>query len=122
VAYFRNQVHRMDYPSSRARGWQIGSGPVEAACKMVVGQRLEGAGMRWGHEGADGVCHLRALLLSGAGQWEAFSAHRRKAGWELYPLRRRLPLSRARSGAKRSCSKRRAAASGASHDGWPVEV
>ncbi len=35
--------------------------------------------MRWGHEGADAVCHLRALLLSEKVQWDAFWAHRRKA-------------------------------------------
>jgi hypothetical protein len=78
VTYFRNQVHRMDYPSYRAKGWQIGSGPVEAACKSVVGQRMKGSGMRWGHEGADAVCHLRALLLSEEGQWEAFWKNRRR--------------------------------------------
>ena len=37
VTYFENQVHRMDYPAYRAKGWQIGSGPVESACKRVVG-------------------------------------------------------------------------------------
>jgi hypothetical protein len=78
VTYFRNQVHRMDYPSYRAKGWQIGSGPVEAACKTVIGQRMKGSGMRWGHEGADAVCHLRALLLSEDGQWEAFWRNRRR--------------------------------------------
>jgi hypothetical protein len=72
VRYFENQVHRMDYPRYRAKGWQIGSGPVESACKRVVGQRLKGAGMRWGEDGANAVCHLRALFLSDAGQWEAF--------------------------------------------------
>ena len=72
VAYFENQVHRMDYPSYVARGWQIGSGPVESACKTVVGQRLKGAGMRWGEQGSDGVCHLRALFLSEKGQWDTF--------------------------------------------------
>jgi hypothetical protein len=72
VGYFANQVHRMDYPAYRARGWQIGSGPVESACKRVVGQRLKGAGMRWGEDGADAVCHLRALFLSDKGQWEGF--------------------------------------------------
>jgi len=72
VGYFANQVHRMDYPTYRARGWQIGSGPVESACKRVVGQRLKGAGMRWGEDGANGVCHLRALFLSDKGQWDAF--------------------------------------------------
>jgi hypothetical protein len=79
VTYFRNQYHRMDYPSYRAKGWQIGSGPVEAACKTVVGRRMKGSGMRWGHEGADAVCHLRALLLSEKGQWDTFWAQRRKA-------------------------------------------
>jgi hypothetical protein len=72
VGYFENQVHRMDYPTYRAKGWQIGSGPVESACKRVVGQRLKGAGMRWGEDGANAVCHLRALFLSDNGPWEAF--------------------------------------------------
>jgi hypothetical protein len=72
VTYFTNQVHRMDYPSYVAKGWQIGSGPVESACKTVVGQRLKGGGMRWGAEGADAVCHMRALFRSADGQWEAF--------------------------------------------------
>jgi hypothetical protein len=72
VTYFANQVTRMDYPSYVAKGWQIGSGPVASACKTVVGQRLKGAGMRWGADGADAVCHLRAVFRSGDGQWEAF--------------------------------------------------
>ena len=60
LVYFGNQVHRMDYPGYRAKGWLIGSGPVEAACKQVVGQRLKGTGMRWGEGGADAECPLRA--------------------------------------------------------------
>jgi hypothetical protein len=72
VTYFNNQVHRMDYPAYQAKGWCIGSGAVESACKRVVGQRLKGAGMRWGEDGADALCHLRALFLSDKGQWEAF--------------------------------------------------
>lgn len=75
VRYVENHVHRMDYPRYRALGWQIGSGPVESACKRVVGQRLKGAGMRWGEEGADAVCRLRALFLSETGPWEAFWSH-----------------------------------------------
>ena len=75
VRYVENHVHRMDYPRYRAKGWQIGSGPVESACKRVVGQRLKGAGMRWGAEGAEAVCRLRALFLSEQGQWEAFWSH-----------------------------------------------
>lgn len=72
LTYFTNQAHRMDYPTYQAKGWQIGSGPVESACKTVVGQRLKGAGMRWGEDGADAVCHLRALFRSESSQWEAF--------------------------------------------------
>ncbi len=34
--YFRNNVHRMDYPRYLANGWSIGSGAVESACKTVV--------------------------------------------------------------------------------------
>ena len=71
LVYLRNQAHRMDYPTYVAKGWQIGSGPVEAACKLV-GARLKGAGMRWGPAGADAVCHLRALFRSEASQWDAF--------------------------------------------------
>ena len=70
--YLRNNVHRMDYPTYLARGWMIGSGPVEAACKLVVGGRLKGSGMRWKEPGSDSLCHLRALFLSQSGQWEAF--------------------------------------------------
>jgi hypothetical protein len=77
LRYFCNHRHRMDYPRYLANGWQIGSGPVESACKTVVANRLKGSGMRWGKDGSDAVCHLRALYLSQPGQWEAF--------WKNYP-------------------------------------
>jgi hypothetical protein len=70
--YFGANVHRMEYPEYLAEGWQIGSGAVESACKTVVGQRLKGAGMRWGEQGAHALCHIRALYRSEKGQWEAF--------------------------------------------------
>ncbi len=72
VRYFENQSHRMDYPGYVAKGWAIGSGPVESACKTVIGQRMKGAGMRWGEDGADGLSHLRALFKSGDRQWDAY--------------------------------------------------
>lgn len=75
--YFRNHEHKMDYPRYLAHGWQIGSGPVESACKTVVNNRLAGSGMRWGAPGSNAVCHLRALFLSERSQWERF--------WEDYP-------------------------------------
>ena len=72
VTYFENQVHRMDYPHYISQGWQIGSGPVESACKTVIGQRMKGAGMRWGVDGADSISHLRALFRGETGQWDSF--------------------------------------------------
>jgi hypothetical protein len=75
LTYFGNNVHRMEYPEYLAEGWHIGSGVVESACKTVVGQRLKGAGMRWGEEGAHAMCHVRALYRSEKGQWQAFWDH-----------------------------------------------
>lgn len=72
VGYFENHVHRMDYPTYRAKGWAIGSGPIESACKTVIGKRMKGGGMRWGTDGADEMCHLRALFCSGEKQWDAY--------------------------------------------------
>lgn len=72
IRYFENQKHRMDYPSYCAKGWQIGSGPVESGCKSVVGARMKQAGMRWGTDGAKHVGHIRALFRGETGQWDAF--------------------------------------------------
>jgi hypothetical protein len=73
VGYFENNEHRTDYPSYKSHGWDIGSGPTEAACK-VVGSRLKDSGMRWLEEGAARVAPLRALYLSGLDAWDAFWA------------------------------------------------
>jgi hypothetical protein len=72
MGYFRNQVHRMDYPRYEANGWFIGSGAIESACKTVVNARLKGTGMRWSESGSHAVCHVRALYRSEKGQWNAF--------------------------------------------------
>jgi hypothetical protein len=72
TGYVRNSLHRMDYPRYQKEGWQIGSGHIEAACKTVVNQRLKQSGMRWGSDGADAVCQLRALYEGESSQWDAF--------------------------------------------------
>jgi len=66
LGYFTKHRARMAYPSFRRRRMMIGSGPVEAGCKVVVGYRLKQAGMRWRHAGADAVIGLRCLVLNGA--------------------------------------------------------
>lgn len=63
--YFNKYRRYMNYPKYRAKGMMIGSGPVEAACKIVVGQRLKQAGMRWTKNGADVVLAVRCAILGG---------------------------------------------------------
>jgi len=73
VAYYEENGHRADYPAYRARGWDVGSGPTEAGCKVLQG-RLKGAGMRWSVAGSEQVGALKALYASGEGLWDAFWA------------------------------------------------
>jgi hypothetical protein len=72
LTYFRNHVGRMNYPEYLQRGWQIGSGAVESACKKVINRRLNMGGMRWGEAGGNALADLRALFCSDADQWDAF--------------------------------------------------
>jgi hypothetical protein len=59
--YLKNNVPRMDYPRYREQGLPVGSGPVEAMCKTLVGGRCKQAGMRnWTYNGAEAVLRLRA--------------------------------------------------------------
>ncbi len=71
IGYFENNRHRTDYPSYLQKGWDIGSGPTEAGCK-IIGERLKGSGMRWVEEGAATVAALRALYVSGGNIWDGF--------------------------------------------------
>jgi hypothetical protein len=71
IGYFENNRHRTDYPSYRQKGWDIGSGPTEAGCK-IIGERLKGSGMRWVEAGAATVAALRALYVSGGQIWDGF--------------------------------------------------
>jgi hypothetical protein len=73
IGYFENNRHRTDYPTYRQNGWDIGSGPTEAGCK-IIGERLKGSGMRWVEEGAATVAALRALYVSGGKVWDGFWA------------------------------------------------
>ena len=39
AGYFEKHAPRMQYKAFREKGYQIGSGVIESACKHVVGQR-----------------------------------------------------------------------------------
>jgi hypothetical protein len=56
-AYFANQSHRMDYQEMADRGWPIGSGAVESACRQKQ-CRFKRPGQFWTQQG---LRHLLAL-------------------------------------------------------------
>lgn len=70
--YVRKNLHRMDYPDYLARGWQIGSGSIESACKNVINARLNGTGMRWSEHGTDELAHGRALYKAQHCAWDDY--------------------------------------------------
>ena len=59
--YFEKHAKRMQYKTFREKGYQIGSGVIESACKHVVAQRCKQAGMRWDKPGIDAVLAWRCL-------------------------------------------------------------
>ena len=73
ITYFANQsgAGRMDYASRVAADEPIGSGVTEAACKVIVKQRLCGSGMKWTEGGAAVVLRLRALSYTPE-RWDQF--------------------------------------------------
>lgn len=77
ITYFTNNKERMRYDEYRAKGYHIGSGIIESACKHVVGQRLKQAGMTWSVEGADAIIQLRILWKNG--EWHKFWKNRKMA-------------------------------------------
>jgi len=62
--YFERNADRMRYPAFRAQGLFVGSGVVEAACKIVIGARLKCSGMFWTVRGANAIIALRCCRLS----------------------------------------------------------
>ena len=63
--YFEKHANRMQYKTFREKGYQIGSGVIESACKHVVGQRCKQAAMRWKEPGINAVLKMRCLLKNG---------------------------------------------------------
>lgn len=63
--YFTTNRHRMRYNYFRSLGLCVGSGVVEAGCKVVISQRLKRSGMFWSINGANAIIALRCSLLSG---------------------------------------------------------
>jgi hypothetical protein len=74
--YIRDNEQEMRYDVFRAKGYDIGSGAVEGACKHVVGKRLKQSGMIWNRTGSSAILALRVVWLNA--KWEQL--------WQKKPL------------------------------------
>lgn len=87
AGYFDNHRYRMAYDLYLAEGFPIATGVIEGACRCLVKDRMERAGMRWVMAGAQSMLALRSITLSGL--WEEFMAFyvrddlRRRYGTEV---------------------------------------
>ena len=67
LSYYGNNEHRMQYGTFCKKGYLIGSGPIEAAIREVIQQRLKLSGQRWTIQGAQQTANLR--MAEKSGQW-----------------------------------------------------
>lgn len=75
IGYLERNRSKMLYQTFRTAGYFIGSGVVEAGCKVVVGQRLKQSGMLWSRTGAEHLLAIRCALLSNWFEnfWKAYT-------------------------------------------------
>ena len=89
LAYFAVRSDYMKYDEYLAAGYPIGSGVVEGACRHLVKDRMERAGMRWRIAGAQAILSLRAIYVND--DWADFHADRIQTEQrKLYPYKKRL--------------------------------
>ena len=69
LAYLETRVAQLQYPQFITEGWPIGSGMVERATKLVVEDRLKGAGMHWADVNVNPLLALRNAVCND--RWEA---------------------------------------------------
>lgn len=64
ITYLVNGKEYMRYDIYLAKGYPIGSGVVEGACKNLVKDRMEQCGMRWTIRGAEAVLSMRSIQIN----------------------------------------------------------
>jgi len=85
-AYLRTNLARMRYDEYLAAGYPIASGAVEGACRHLVKDRMERAGMHWVVEGAQAMLDVRSVYISGL--WDEYQKYRIEHEINtLYPYR-----------------------------------
>jgi hypothetical protein len=84
--YLEKNQQRMRYDEYLAKGYPIASGVIEGACRHLVKDRMERAGMHWTYAGAQALLEVRSVYVSE--EWEAFQAYRiDQETQRLYPHR-----------------------------------
>src|SRR6266508_6874564 len=73
-AYLEANLERMRYDEYLREGYPIASGVVEGACRHLVKDRLERAGMHWTIPGAQAMLDVRSIYVSGL--WDEYQAYR----------------------------------------------
>jgi len=82
--FLKNNLHRMRYDEYLRAGYPIATGVIEGACRHVIKDRMERAGMRWKVPGAQAMLQLRAIRANA--DWRAFQDARIKQETaRLYP-------------------------------------
>jgi hypothetical protein len=85
-AYLHKNRSRMRYDEYLRRGYPIASGVIEGACRHLIKDRMERAGMHWTIEGAQAMLDLRSVHIGG--HWEAYQTYRiERETKRLYPYR-----------------------------------
>jgi hypothetical protein len=62
ISYFRTNMDRMNYGVFAASGIFVGSGVIEAGCKLIVGNRMKNAGMHWIKDNAEKMIAIRCAI------------------------------------------------------------
>jgi hypothetical protein len=84
--YMRKNLHRMRYDEYLAAGYPIASGAIEGACRHLIKDRMERAGMHWTIAGAQAMLNVRSVYISGC--WDEYQAYRIERQLQnLYPYR-----------------------------------
>jgi hypothetical protein len=90
--YLEKNLERMRYDEYLAAGYPIASGVIEGACRHLVKDRMERAGMHWTAAGAQAMLDLRSVFVSG--QWEEYQSYRIELETQrLYPHREAAELT-----------------------------
>jgi hypothetical protein len=77
IGYLERNKRHMRYDLCLEKGYPIGSGVIEGACRNLINDRLELTGMRWTFAGAESVIRLRAVYINS--DWKDFWRFRRKS-------------------------------------------